>query len=73
MQHLQYLKVHGQRWMHVCVREREAFSLDLAMPNPISFWLLPGNITLTARNGQRGRERARRYGKRDKNRKRVSR
>ncbi len=46
----------------VCVYVRkkemcEAFSLDLAMPNPISLWLLPGNITLTVRNGQRETER----------------
>lgn len=44
----------------VCVRKEsetcEAFSLDLAMPNPISFWLLPGNITLKGRNGRRKEE-----------------
>lgn len=47
------LKVRYQPALRVCVwraREtREAFSLDLAMPNPISLWLLPGNITLTGR------------------------
>lgn len=51
------LKVHCWRCVFVCqVCERElceAFSLDLPMLNPISLWLLPSNITLTARNGQR--------------------